>query len=204
MSAVDRLVLASRSAVRVKLLQDAGITFVTDAADLDEDELVAGVRDPATQAAVLARAKALHVARRHPGAFVLGGDQVGAGLDDGEQWLLAKPRDRDHHIAMLLRMSGQQHTFHPAIALVKDDVVIAEAADRVTVTFGQFDEAFAAAYVDTGEGVGCCGGYESEHRGAQLIAHVDGSLQAVLGFPLLLVLPLLRAHCPRQAGLIGA
>ncbi len=198
------LVLASRSAVRVKLLQDAGISFVADAADLDEDDLVAGVSDTATQAAVLARAKALHVAARHPGCFVLGGDQVGAGVDDGERWLLAKPRDRDHHIAMLLRMSGQLHTFHPAVALVKDGVVVAEAADTVTVTFREFDEAVAAAYVDTGEGGGSCGGYESEHRGAQLIAHVDGSLQAVLGFPLLLVLPLLRAHCPKEAGLLGA
>ena len=201
---VGRLVLASRSAVRVKLLGDAGITFVADAADLDEDDLVAGISDPAMQAAVLARAKALHVAKRHPGCFVLGGDQVGAGDDDGEQWLLAKPRDREHHIAMLLRMSGRPHTFHPAVALVKDDVVIAEAHDTVTVTFRTFDEATAAAYVDSGEGVGSCGGYESEHRGAQLIARVDGSLQAVLGFPLLLVLPLLRAHCPVEAGLLGA
>ncbi len=201
-SSTSSLVLASRSAVRVKLLNDAGIRFTTDAADLDEDDLVAGVRDPADQAARLARAKALHVSARHPGCFVLGGDQVGAGDDDGEQWLLAKPRDRDHHIAMLLRMSGQQHTFHPAVALVKDGVVLGEAADRVVVTFRAFDERVAAGYVDTGEGVGCCGGYESEHRGAQLIDHVDGSLQAVLGFPLLLVLPLLRTHCAVEAGLL--
>ncbi len=198
------LVLASRSAIRVKLLKDAGIEFIVDAADLDEDDLVAGIDDPARQAAVLARAKALHVAARHPGAFVLGGDQVGVGDDDGEQWLLAKPRDSDHHVAMLLRMSGCRHTFHPAVALVKDDVVIAEAHDAVTVTFRAFDEATARAYVSSGEGVGSCGGYESEHRGAQLIAHVDGSLQAVLGFPLLLVLPLLRAHCAVEAGLLGA
>ena len=172
----------------MKLLKDAGIEFIVDAADLDEDDLVAGIDDPARQAAVLARAKALHVAARHPGAFVLGGDQVGVGDDDGEQWLLAKPRDSDHHVAMLLRMSGCRHTFHPA----------------VTVTFRAFDEATARAYVSSGEGVGSCGGYESEHRGAQLIAHVDGSLQAVLGFPLLLVLPLLRAHCAVEAGLLGA
>ncbi|HEY1100512.1 MAG TPA: Maf family protein [Myxococcota bacterium] len=201
-TSITPLVLASRSAVRVKLLNDAGIRFATDAADLDEDDLVAGVRHPAEQAALLARAKALHVARRHPGCFVLGGDQVGAGDDDGEQWLLAKPRDPDHHVAMLLRMSGRQHTFHPAVALVKDDVVIAEAADTVTVTFRAFGEDTARAYVASGEGVGCCGGYESEHRGAQLIERVDGSLQAVLGFPLLRVLPLLRRHCPAEAGLL--
>ena len=54
----------------------------------------------------------------------------------------------------------------------------------------------------SGEGEGCCGGYQSEHKGAQLIEKVQGSLQAVLGFPLLLILPLLRKHCAVEAGLL--
>lgn len=201
---MSRLVLASRSAVRVKLLRDVGVAFVADAADLDEDALVAGIDDPAEQARLLARAKALHVAQRHPGAWVLGGDQVGAMVadDGGPAFLLHKPRDAAHHVAMLLSLAGRRHTFHPAVALVKDGTVVAEVADRVTVTFRAFDEATARAYVATGEGEGSCGGYESEHRGAQLIAHVDGNLQAVLGFPVLLVLPLLRRHCAVAAGLL--
>ena len=203
---MSRLVLASRSAVRVKLLRDVGVAFVADAADLDEDALVADIDDPAEQARLLARAKALHVAQRHPGAWVLGGDQVGAMVadDGGPAFLLHKPRDAAHHVAMLLSLAGRRHTFHPAVALVKDGNVFAEVADRVTVTFRAFDEATARAYVATGEGEGSCGGYESEHRGAQLIAHVDGNLQAVLGFPVLLVLPLLRRHCAVEAGLLPA
>lgn len=199
-----KLVLASRSAVRLKLMGDAGLRFDADAADLDEEALVAGVDDPAQQARLLAEAKARHVAARHPGAFVLGGDQVGAlDVDDGGRLLLEKPRDREHHIAMLSAMAGRTHTFHPAVCLVRDDVVLGRAEDRVRVRFRAFDSDEAARYVDTGEGVGCCGGYESEHRGAQLIDHVEGSLQAILGFPLLLVLPLLRAHCPVEAGLLS-
>ena len=203
---MSRLVLASRSAVRVKLLRDVGVAFVADAADLDEDALVADIDDPAEQARLLARAKALHVAQRHPGAWVLGGDQVGAMVadDGGPAFLLHKPRDAAHHVAMLLSLAGRRHTFHPAVALVKDGNVFAEVADRVTVTFRAFDEATARAYVATGEGEGSCGGYESEHRGAQLIAGVDGNLQAVLGFPVLLVLPLLRRHCAVEAGLLPA
>lgn len=195
------LVLASRSAVRVKLLKDVGVTFDADAADLDEDALVAHLTDPAEQARVLAREKALHVGKRHPGRFVLGGDQVGV---DAAGVPLVKPVDPAQHAQMLLRLAGRRHTFHPAVALVKDGVVVAEVDDRVTVTFRAFDEATARAYVQTGEGVGSCGGYESEHRGAQLIDHVDGNLQAVLGFPVLLVLPLLRRHCAVEAGLLGS
>ncbi len=194
-----KLVLASGSAIRKKLLADAGVVFVADPADLDEDGLVQGIDDPARQAQLLAVAKARHVSRRHAGAFVLGGDQVGV-LDDGTP--LQKPRDPEHHVQMLCAMSGRRHTFYPSVALVQDDVVIAEGAATVVVTMRPFSEACARAYVATGEGRGSCGGYESEHRAAQLIADVDGDLQAVLGFPLRLVVPMLRTHCARAAGLL--
>lgn len=193
------LVLASGSAVRCKLLGDVGVTFVSDPADLAEEELVAHVGEPGRRARMLAVAKALHVARRHPGSFVLGGDQVGA-IDDGT--FLEKPRDGEHHVHMLMSMAGRRHTFHPAVALVRDADLLAEAVCAVTVTFRAFDEATARAYVATGEGRGSCGGYEFEHRGGQLVDDVAGDTQAVLGFPLRLVLPMLRTHCPHEAGLL--
>jgi septum formation protein len=198
---VTSLVLASRSAVRTKLLRDVGVRFVADAADLDEDALVAGLVDPAQMARQLAREKALHVAKRHPGCFVLGGDQVG--IDDGGE-LLVKPRDPAHHEALLLRLAGRSHTFFPAVALVRDGAVLDEVSDEVTVVFRRFHAHEARAYVESGEGTGSCGGYESEHRGAQLIDSVKGNLQAVLGFPVLLVLPMLRRQCAAEAGLLEA
>jgi septum formation protein len=193
------LVLASVSSVRRKLLADAGVTFVADPADLPEEALVAHIPEPDRQARWLAAAKARHVARRHPGRFVLGGDQVGV-LDDGTP--LEKPLDAEHQVRMLVRMAGRSHTFHPAAALVRGDELLAETATTVTVTFRSFAEETARAYVATGEGRGSCGGYELEYRGSQLVADVAGDMQAVLGFPLRLVLSLLRAHCPREAGLL--
>jgi septum formation protein len=198
------IVLASRSVVRVGLLRAAGVEFDVDAADLDEDDLVKDIADPAVQAVTLARAKGLHVAKRNPGLFVVGGDQVGVlpsgGHDDDV--ILQKPRDGQHHVELLMSMSGRTHRFYPAVALVKDDQVIDAVVADVSVTFWQFSEDVARRYVACGEGVGSCGGYESENRGAQLIERVQGSLQAVLGFPLLLVLPMLRKHCALEAGLL--
>jgi septum formation protein len=196
---VSVLVLASGSVVRNTLLRDAGVSFVSDPADLDEDALVASIAAPAEKARALAIAKARHVAARQPARFVLGGDQVGV-LDDGV--LLEKPTDPEHHVRMLLTMSGRRHTFHPAVALVKDGVLLGDAVARVDVTFRSFGEETARAYVASGEGKGSCGGYEIEHRAIQLVDVVEGDLQAVLGFPLRLVLPLLRAHCAREAGLL--
>jgi septum formation protein len=188
-----KIVLASRSAIRVKLLRDVGLVFDTDPADLDEDALVAGIDDPAERAALLAREKAKSVSGRHQGALVIGADQVGV-LEDGT--FLDKPRDSTDHTGMLMNMAGRAHTFYPSAAVVIDGVVRAEVSETVRVTFRPFPAETAAAYVDTGEGRGSCGGYESEHRGAQLIERIEGSTHAVLGLPLLPLLAALRGIAP--------
>ena len=74
------LVLASGSTSRKKLLTAAGVPFIADPADLDEDALIAGLKgrgaDAMQIASELAGQKALCVSRRHPGRLVLGGDSV--------------------------------------------------------------------------------------------------------------------------------
>lgn len=187
------LVLASRSAIRGKLLADAGVAFSVDAADVDEDSLGRAAADPSARALLLATEKARVVSLRQPGALVLGVDQVGV-LEDGS--FLEKPRDADDQARMLCAMSGRAHSFHVACALVQDGAVRATVAESATVRFVSFDEATAAAYAATGEGRWSCGGYESENRGAQLIASVGGSLQVVLGLPLFGVLAALRRLAP--------
>ena len=74
--------------------------------------------------------------------------------------------------------------------------MLAELADTVAVTFRAFGDATATAYVATGEGARSCGGYESENRGAQLIARIDGSQHAVMGLPLLQILAAIRGTAP--------
>lgn len=182
-------VLASRSRTRIELLTAAGLTFDIDAADIDEDAIGANESEPRARAMLLAVEKARAVSARHPGRFVVGGDQVSV-LEGGEY--LEKPRDPEDHVRLLMQMSGRTHRFYPSAALVKDDVVIARVSDEVAVTFRAFPLETARAYVASGEGKGSCGGYESEHKGAQLMARIDGSMHAVLGLPLLGVLQALR------------
>jgi len=72
------LVLASGSMSRKALLTAAGVPFVADPADLDEDTLMASLKQagPEAMAQSLAEQKALAVSHRHPGRTVLGGDSV--------------------------------------------------------------------------------------------------------------------------------
>lgn len=198
-------VLASRSRTRIDLLKAAGLSFDIDAADIDEDTIGTRAPLPRERAMLLAVEKAKAVARRHPGRLVVGGDQVSV-LEDGAPpsapTYLEKPRDADDHVAMLMRMSGRTHRFFPCAALVRDDVVLARIHDEVAVTFRKFPIETARAYVASGEGKGSCGGYESEHRGAQLMARIDGSMHAVLGLPLLGVLQALRDDGVSVPGLL--
>lgn len=193
MTAPAGFVLASRSRTRIDLLTAAGLTFDIDAADIDEDAIGARESEPRARAMLLAVEKARAVAARHPGRLVLGGDQVSV-LEDGTLAgaYLEKPRDPEDHVALLMRMSGRTHRFFPSAALVRDDAVLARVSDEVAVTFRAFPEETARAYVASGEGKGSCGGYESEHKGAQLMERIDGSMHAVLGLPLLGVLHALR------------
>lgn len=198
-----KLVLASSSAIRQKLLRDAGLAFDVDVADIDEARIGAAVSAPAERALVLAREKARVVSLRQRGRIVLGADQVGLLSDGAMATFLEKPADDADHARMLLAMAGRAHTFHPAAVLVRDGVVLEEILDVVTVRFRAFGADVAEALARSGEGRFSCGGYESENRGAQLIAGIDGSAHAVLGLPLLGVLAALRRVAPELEGLLA-
>lgn len=175
--APPRLVLASASPRRLDLLRAVGLEPEIDPADVEE--VLDGHPDHVTAATTLARAKAEVVARRHPGAVVLGADTV---VELGGE-LLAKPVDRDDARSMLARLSGRTHRVTTGVAVV--DAVGTTLVDAATaeVTFRPLSLAEIDAYVATGEPDDAAGAYAIQGRAGAFVVDVRGEPSTVVGLP---------------------
>jgi septum formation protein len=193
------LVLASKSAARRALLENAGVPIEIDAASIDERgiEASAGLGDPGAVAALLAREKAKAVAAKHPGRIVLGADQT---LALGEH-RFSKARDRAAARQQIAALRGRTHSLHSAVAVIRDGAVAFEHVDAAHLTMREFSEGYLDSYLDAvgDKAMASVGGYQLEGAGVQLFERVEGDHFTVLGLPLLPLLDWLR-----RAGLSAA
>lgn len=189
---MTRVVLASASPGRRKVLRQAGIDPLVIISGVDEDAVVAGLDPLATPGDVttaLAAAKADAVA--HVLDPVVGADCVVIGCDsmlyhDGR--LLGKPATALVALEGWRQMagtSGQLYTGHCVIRLL-DNKITYRAADTTstTVNFGVPSAADLDAYIANGEPLAVAGGFTLDGLGGWFIDGVEGDPSAVIGIGL--------------------
>jgi septum formation protein len=194
-----KLLLASRSGSRRRMLEAAGVPFEVRIADFDEEQAKARLRadglDAAALAAALAAAKALAVDAlaldTGPDVLVLGADQT-LELDDGS--MLDKAETREEALAQLATLSGRHHRLHAAAALAEDGRIVWAASETVTLTVRPLSAAFLEHYIEREADavLGGVGSYRIEAMGVQLFERIEGDHFAILGLPLLPLLAYLR------------
>ena len=190
---MTRLILASQSPARTKLLSHAGIRHEILVSDVDEDAVQAryGVTDPHDTALLLARAKAEAVASlpEAEGALVLGCDSVFE--FDGEAH--GKPYTPNVAKERMLRMSGAMGVLHTGHWLVdcRDTEAEDPASSGSGATIGSVTSAEVHfmemtgeeidAYIATGEPLQCAGSFTIDGYGGAFIRKVDGDPHTVVG-----------------------
>ena len=190
------LILASASAGRRAMLENAGIVFDVEAASIDEDAVKQSLKAEGAaveQAAeTLAELKARRISARHAGVLVLGADSMlecdGRWYDKAESVAQA----REH----LVSMRGRTHRLVTSAVLVRDEGRIWHHTAVARMTMRNFSDACLDAYLASiGEracaSVGC---YQVESEGLQLFARIEGDFFAIVGLPMIEVLDQLRAQ----------
>ena len=188
-----RVILASGSAIRRKLMTDAGLEFevITKAVNesaIKESMLVesARLRDIAD---ALAEAKSMRVSRIEEG-LVIGADQIMV-MDNQ---LFDKPKDINEARDRLKLMRGKTHYLMGAVVICENGVPVWRHMAKTKLTMREFSDDFLEDYLDA-EGdlvTKSVGAYRFEGLGSQLFSHVEGDFFSILGLSLLPVMDYLR------------
>jgi len=187
MNAPPRLILASTSIYRRELLGRLRLPFDTERPGTDETALAGEA--PEALARRLARAKAADVAKRHPGAWVIGSDQV---AECGGR-ALGKPGHHEAATAQLASMSGQAVRFHTGLCLAREGEAPLETLDCTIVRFRELGSDEIERYLRAEQPYDCAGSFKSEGLGITLFEAIENrDPTALIGLPLIATARLLR------------
>lgn len=186
------LVLASSSPFRRMLLENAGLTFQSQAAEIDERQIEASEdhAGPEAVAAILARAKAQDVSRHFPDALVIGSDQT---MSLGDR-VYHKAKNRAEAKDNLMSLSGRTHRLNSAVSIVKNGSLVWEHLAYAELTARNLTEAFVDRYLDRigDKAFSSVGAYQLEGEGIHLFSAIEGDYFTILGLPMLPLLEELR------------
>ena len=176
---MKKLILASASATRKKLLEEAGLAFETAFSDYQEDMSLPF--PPKELAMRLSRGKAEAVKNRYKQGVIVGADTIIV----YENNILGKPHTPDKAKEMLGMLSGREHSAITGFTVmdVENDKIISRAVET-KVRFRNLSEKEIEEYIATGEPLNKAGSYAILELGGKLVKRVEGSRSNVAGLPM--------------------
>lgn len=196
-----KIVLASKSPRRKKLLTQLGLIFEIAPSDMEE---VISSSVPSEVVEELARQKAEDVATKFSEALIIGADTIVVQEDK----ILGKPEDETDAVEMLTHLSGRMHSVYTGITLIATNArkQIASAYsfhEETKVWFSALSETEIRAYVNSGSPMDKAGAYGiQDDWGSIFVERIEGDFYNVVGFPLNRFYRELKTFEPSVAGTV--
>ena len=177
-----KVILASNSSVRKKILEDAGITFEVIASEVDEEELKKSFSNNNFKdyCLALAKAKALDVSNKQKNAYVIGSDQICCYEDE----IFSKPLTKENCFKTLSKLSGNTHYQNCGISICKDGKEIWSHYAQAALTMKLLSDLEIKDYIDKDEPFMACGAYRFESLGKNLFSSTQGDETTIQGLTL--------------------
>ena len=181
-----KIILASKSGVRKKLLDKYKIDSEVVASNIDEDEiknsLLAEGADPSLISKNLAEVKSIKVSSKNPDMPVLGADSV-ISLNNE---LINKPKSRDEALQILKKLNNSKHYLISSACISKNGSMIWNHTDSSELKMKDFSEIKLKEYLDkiSTETLLAYGVYQIEADGLELFEYIKGDQDSIMGLPM--------------------
>jgi septum formation protein len=174
----SRLILASTSKIRQKILHEAGLKFEIVAPDFDEEKAKKGLKlSPKNLAIFLAKGKALSISKKLQDVYVIGSDQV----CEFQKKEISKSKNSKEALKQLKKFNGKIHFQNNAVVVALNGKIIFENFSCVELKMRKMSEAEIKNYIAADQPWGCAGSYKYESLGKHLFEKISGDYYSVLG-----------------------
>ena len=183
---VNKIILASKSGVRKKILEENKILCTVEPSNVDEDSvkesLLKEKASPETISKNLAELKANKVSQKRTEELVLGADTV---IDlDGQ--IISKPIDRDEALEILYSLNGKTHHLISSVCVSQNGSMIWNYTDKASLTMKQMSEEELKGYLTkvSDEALYAYNVYQIEGEGKSLFSKIEGDKDTIMGLPI--------------------
>ena len=193
---MNRIILASKSEVRKKILLENGISCSVEPSKVDEDVIKESLlKEGATPEIIsknLAELKANKISNKNPNELVLGADSV---IDlDGE--IVSKPKSREEALNILKKMSGKSHFLISSVCISKKGSMIWNYTDKAELIMKKFNDSELKNYLTkiSDKNLYAYNVYQIEGEGKKLFSKIKGDKNTIMGLPITKIKSYLQEH----------